>query len=131
MVNASFWLIENDQAFWHRVLSNQRTCTKYSIKCSISCRKPNKKRNRSTLFVAGQIACDFSLYWTIHWLRFIHVLLYLSRKKGICAIHLKEALFDIATKKLWFSFKKIWSHVISQLQSINNDQTFRTEKCLQ
>jgi hypothetical protein len=43
-------------------------------------------------FVAGQIVCDFSLYWTqIHQLRFIHVLLYLSRKKGIRAIHLKEA----------------------------------------
>jgi hypothetical protein len=24
--------------------------------------KPNEKRKRSTLFVAGQIACDFSLY---------------------------------------------------------------------
>jgi hypothetical protein len=62
IVNASFWLIENDQAFWHRFLSNQRTCTKYSIKCSFFGRKPNKKRKRSTLFVAGQIACDFSLY---------------------------------------------------------------------
>jgi hypothetical protein len=28
----------------------------------------------------------------------MHVLLYLSRKKGIRAIHLKEALFNIATK---------------------------------
>jgi hypothetical protein len=39
IVNASFWLIENDQAFWHRFLSKQRTCTKYSIKCSFLLQK--------------------------------------------------------------------------------------------
>jgi hypothetical protein len=58
--------------------------------------------------VAGQIVCDFSLYWTqIHQLRFIHVLLYLSRKKGIRAIHLKEALFNIATKTTIFVEKNV------------------------
>ena len=72
------------------------------------CRKPNKKRKRSTLFVAGQIACYFSLYWAqIHQLRFIHVLLYLSRKKGIRAIYLKEALFNIATKTTIFAEKNV------------------------
>jgi hypothetical protein len=39
--------------------------------------------------------------------------------------------YSILQLKLRFSLKKMWSHVISQLQSINNDQTFRTEKCLQ
>jgi hypothetical protein len=58
--------------------------------------------------VAVQIACDFSLYRTqIHQLRFIHVLLYLSRKKGIRAIHLKEALFNIATKTTIFVEKNV------------------------
>jgi hypothetical protein len=57
------------------------------------------KNEKDLLFVAGQIAYDFSLYWTqIHQLRFIHVLLYLSRKKGIRAIHLKEALFNKRNK---------------------------------
>ena len=80
--------------------------------------------------VAGQIVCDFSLYWTqIHQLRFIHVLLYLSRKKGIRAIHLTwRKRYSILQLKLQFSLKQMWSHVISHLQSINNDQTFRTEK---
>jgi hypothetical protein len=60
-----------------------------------------------TLFRAGQIACDFSLYWTqIHQLRFVHVLLYLSRKKWIRVIHLKEALFNIATVFYWAFCKK-------------------------
>ena len=112
-INASFWLIENDQAFWHRFLSNQRTnCTKYSIKCSFLCRKPNNKRKGSSLWLhhpkQRKIACDFSLYWTqIHQLRFIHVLLYLSWKKGIRAIHLKEALFNIATKTTIFVEKNV------------------------
>jgi hypothetical protein len=43
----------------------------------------------------------------IHQLRFIHVLLYLSRKKGIRAIHLKEALFNIATKTMIFVEKNV------------------------
>jgi hypothetical protein len=43
----------------------------------------------------------------IHQLRFIHVLLYLSRKKGIRAIHLKEALFNIATKTTIFVEKNV------------------------
>jgi hypothetical protein len=112
IVNASFLLIENDQAFWNRFLSNQRTCTKYSIKCSFFCRKPNKKRKRSILWLhhpkQRNIACDFSLYWTqIHQLRFIHALLYLSRKKGIRVIHLKEALFNIATKTAIFVEKNV------------------------
>ena len=40
IVNASFWLIENDQVFWHRFLSNQST--KYSIKCSFFAESPIK-----------------------------------------------------------------------------------------
>jgi hypothetical protein len=34
--------------------------------------------------------------------------------------------YSILQLKLRFSLKKMWSHVISQLQSIKNDQTFRS-----
>ena len=47
------------------------------------------------------------LHRQIYQLRFIHVLLYLSRKKGIRAIHLKEALFNIATKTTIFVEKNV------------------------
>jgi hypothetical protein len=54
----------------------------------------------------NETKCHF--YWMqIHQLRFIHVLLYLSRKKGIRAIHLKEALFNIATKTTIFVEKNV------------------------
>ena len=44
----------------------------------------------------------FQSFLSITQLRFIHVLLYLSRKKGIRAIHLQEALFNIAAKTTIF-----------------------------
>jgi hypothetical protein len=74
----------------------------------VFCRKFNKKR---LLFFGCWSNCVwFLLYWTqIHQLRFIHVLLYLSRKKGIRAIHLKEALFNIATKTMIFVEKNVFT----------------------
>jgi hypothetical protein len=38
-------------SIWHRFLSSQRTCTKYSITMFFFCRKPNKKRKRSSLWL--------------------------------------------------------------------------------
>jgi hypothetical protein len=94
--------------------------------CSF-CRKPNKKRKRSTLWllVRLRVISHFIERKFTNSDSYMYYCICHERKEYMPFTWRKR--YSILQLKLRFSLKKMWSHVISQLQSINNNQTFRTK----